>query len=73
MRLCGSMSWNEVCVAKTEKCRSDIYGYFNVNFNVLFKLITVLLLLSDHTYIRMHGATIKIIYGQLEKLDCCQD
>jgi len=28
-------------------CRSDIYTYFNVNFNVLFKLIKVHLLVSE--------------------------
>jgi len=31
----------------TETCRSDIYMYFNVNFNVFFKLIKVLLLVSE--------------------------
>jgi len=35
--LCG-------CVAA---CRSDIYVYFNVNFNVLFKVIKVHLLVSE--------------------------
>ena len=32
---------------KTETCRSDIYMYFNVNFNVFFKLINVHLLMSE--------------------------
>jgi len=30
-----------------ETCRSDIYVYFNVNFNVFFKLIKVHLLVSE--------------------------
>ena len=33
--------------SKTETCRSDIYVYFNVNFNVFFKLIKVHLLVSE--------------------------
>jgi len=34
--------------------------YFNVNCNVLFKLIKVHLLVSENsTYIKMYGATIK--------------
>ena len=33
--------------SKTETCRSDIYVYFNVNFNVCFKLIKVYLLVSE--------------------------
>jgi hypothetical protein len=33
--------------SKAETCRSDIYVYFTVNFNVLFKLIKVHLLLSE--------------------------
>ena len=32
---------------KTETCRSDIYVYLNVNFNVFFKLIKVHLLVSE--------------------------
>ena len=32
---------------KTGTCRSVIYVYFNVNFNVFFKLIKVLLLVSE--------------------------
>ena len=39
MRLCGSLL--------TETCMSDIYVYFNVNFNVYFKLIKVHLLVSE--------------------------
>ena len=42
--LCGSMSWNGVCVACYATCRSDIFVYFNVNFNMFFKLIKVHLL-----------------------------
>ena len=33
--------------SKTEICRSHIYGYFNENFNVFFKLIKVHLLVSE--------------------------
>ena len=33
--------------SKTETCRSDICVYFNVNFNVFFKLIKVHLLVSE--------------------------
>ena len=33
--------------SKTETCSSDIYVYFNVNFNVFFKLIRVHLLVSE--------------------------
>ena len=33
--------------SKTETCRSAIYVYFNVNFNVLFKLIKVHSLVSE--------------------------
>ena len=45
--------------SKTETCRSDIYVYFNVNFNVFFKLIKVHCWWVNSTYIRMHGAKIK--------------
>ena len=31
----------------TETCRSDIYVYFNVNFNVFFKIKKVHLLVSE--------------------------
>ena len=34
--------------------------YFNINFNVFFKLIKVHLLASE-LYIRMHGATIETV------------
>ena len=40
--------------SKTETCRSDIYVYFNVNFNVFFKLIKVHLLVSE-IYIYQNG------------------
>jgi hypothetical protein len=43
--------------SKNETCRSDIYVYFNVNFNVFFKLIKVHCLWVNCTYTRMHGAT----------------
>ena len=33
--------------SKTETCRSDIYVYFNINFNVFFKFIKVHLLVSE--------------------------
>ena len=33
--------------SQTETCRSDIYVYFNVNFNVFFKLIKVHLLANE--------------------------
>ena len=33
--------------SKTETCRSDIHVYFNVNFNVFFKLIEVHFLVSE--------------------------
>ena len=33
--------------SKNETCRSDIYVYFNVNFNVFFKLIKVYLFVSE--------------------------
>jgi len=36
--------------------------YFNVTFNVFFKLIKLHLLVSELYIIRMHGATIKIIW-----------
>ena len=32
---------------KTETCRNDTYVYFNVNFNVFFKLINVHLLVNE--------------------------
>ena len=33
--------------SKTETCRNDIYVYFNINFNVFFKLIKVHLFVSE--------------------------
>ena len=54
MRLCGSM-----LLSNTETCRSDIYVYFNVNFNVFFKIKKCICWWMNCTYIRMHGATIK--------------
>ena len=45
--------------SKTETCRSDIYVYFNVNFNV-FKIKKCICWWVKSTYIKMHGATIKI-------------
>ena len=33
--------------SKNKTCRSDIYVYFNVNFNVFFKLIKVYFLVSE--------------------------
>jgi len=46
MRLCGSMLPHNPII-NNETCRSDIYVYFNVNFNVFFKLIEVHLLVSE--------------------------
>ena len=42
MWLCGSMLQHAA-----ETCRSDIYVYCNVNFNVFFKLIKVHLLMRE--------------------------
>ena len=38
--------------SKTETRRSDIFVYFNVNFNVFFKLIKVHLLVSELYIVR---------------------
>ena len=40
-------SASSLMMTKTETCRSDVYVYFNVNFNVFFKLIKVHLLVSE--------------------------
>ena len=47
--------------SKTETCRSDIYVYFNVNFNVFFKIKKRICWWVNSTYIKMHGTTIKIV------------
>jgi len=46
-------------MVKTEKWRSDIYVYFNVNFNVFFLNKNLHLLVSELYIYQMHGATIK--------------
>jgi len=45
--LCRMHSIQHTAWSKTETCRSDIYVYFNVHFNVFFKLIKVHLLVSE--------------------------
>ena len=50
--------------SKTETCSSDIYVYFNVNFNVFFKLIKVHLLVSElykdtHWFVIKHKSFVK--------------
>ena len=40
-------SANSLMMVETETCRSNICVYFNVNFNVFFKLIKVHLLVSE--------------------------
>jgi len=45
MRLCVIMSWNGVCVCVV--CCGECDCFFNVNFNVFFKLIKVHLLVSE--------------------------
>jgi len=51
MRLCGSISWNGVCVCV---CVCVLFA------ENVFKLIKVHFWLVTFTYIRMHGATIKL-------------
>ena len=46
--------------SKTETRRSDIYVYFNVNFNVFLKIKKWIFWWVNSTCIRMRGATIKI-------------
>ena len=46
--------------SKTETCRSDIYVYFNVIFNVFFKIKKWICWWVNSTYIKMHSATIKV-------------
>ena len=48
--------------SKTETCRSDIYVYFNVNFNVFFQINkNCICWWVNSTYISMYGTTIKKI------------
>ena len=45
--------------SKTETCRSDIYIYFNVNFNVFFKIKKCICWWVNCTYVKLHGAKFK--------------
>ena len=49
----------------TEICRSDIYVYFNVKFNVVFKLIKVHLLVSEPYVLHLFSCvTVYLIHIQ---------
>ena len=63
--------------SKTETCRSDIYVYFNVNFNVFFKLIKVHLLVIE-LYIYQNARTslssfFSLLFHSLKERVCPRD